>query len=171
MVVPSVAWVSSSTMPSRWTGRGLGYGRAVARSAARGTSARVEAEAAQVGGAAEPGDQGLQPGGCVVDTERGGRGGHGGGRRRGVVGHRVGKHHGVGGGVREAEAAAERVAELVVQPHGHGLEAPAGEPRAVEQVGARVEVVGVAVQRPQPAGEGAEPGSASASVSAVRSAA
>ena len=106
----------------------------------------VEAEVAQADRTAEPDHEGLQPGGGVADTERGGRRAHGLRCRRCVVGHRVRQHHRVGGGMGQAEAAAEGVAELVVQPHADGGEAPARQPRSVEQVGARVQVVGVALQ-------------------------
>ncbi len=47
-------------------------------------------------------------------------------------------------GMRQVEAAAQRMAELVMQPHRHRAQRRAGEPGAVERVAARLDVLGLA---------------------------
>ena len=57
--------------------------------------------------------------------------------------------------MRQIEAAAQRVAQLVVQPHGHAAQHGAAEPGAVQRVAARGQVVRVGLQRRQRGGAGA----------------
>jgi hypothetical protein len=93
--------------------------------------------------------------GGVGGAERLGDASHRVGCGRGVVRHGVRQHDGVGGGVWQVEAAAECVAQLVVQGHADRPQARPGQPGALEEVRAGVEVVGAG---PQPAQSARQPG-------------
>jgi len=63
--------------------------------------------------------------------------------RRGVVRKYVRQHDGVGGRMRQIEAATERMAQLVVQGHAHGAQYAPGQPRAVKHLAPRLDVAAI----------------------------
>ncbi len=63
------------------------------------------------------------------------------GDRRRIVGKRMRQHDRMGFGMRQVEAAPERVAELVVQRHADRSQADATEPRTVERIGTGITIV------------------------------
>ncbi len=74
---------------------------------------------------------------------------HGGG----VIGQRMRQHDGVRFGVRQVEAAAQRVAQLVVKRHADAAKHRATQPRSVQALRTRVEVGRIAEYRWNARGE------------------
>ena len=115
--------------------------------------ASCDAELSQGGRGAEPFRERLQAGGRTRSADRPLDAAQGPRHARRVVGQRVGQHHGVRGRVRQIEAAAQHMAQLVMQSHASLAESRAAQPCTVEAARAGRETVGLLGQQRQPGRE------------------